>query len=96
MKAWIFLLTFAIFLDWNNQKKGDTRTENKMVHFSNILKAAAFRTVIIGAPGSGKGTVSSRIVKTFGVSHISTGDKLRDHVTRATGRCFFIFISILT
>ncbi|KAH0553838.1 GTP:AMP phosphotransferase AK3, mitochondrial isoform X2 [Cotesia glomerata] len=55
-----------------------------MVHFSNILKAAAFRTVIIGAPGSGKGTVSSRIVKTFGVSHISTGDKLRDHVTRAT------------
>ncbi|XP_044581551.1 GTP:AMP phosphotransferase AK3, mitochondrial isoform X1 [Cotesia glomerata] len=56
-----------------------------MVHFSNILKAAAFRTVIIGAPGSGKGTVSSRIVKTFGVSHISTGDKLRDHVTRATG-----------
>ncbi|XP_057328668.1 GTP:AMP phosphotransferase AK3, mitochondrial [Microplitis mediator] len=55
-----------------------------MVRLSSIVRAAAFRAVIIGAPGSGKGTVSSRIVKDFGVSHISTGDKLRDHVTRAT------------
>ncbi|XP_008556294.1 GTP:AMP phosphotransferase AK3, mitochondrial [Microplitis demolitor] len=55
-----------------------------MVRISSIVRAAALRAVIIGAPGSGKGTVSSRIVKDFGVSHISTGDKLRDHVTRAT------------
>lgn len=33
--------------------------------------------VILGAPGSGKGTYSNEIVKHFGYSHISTGDVLR-------------------
>ncbi|OAD54729.1 GTP:AMP phosphotransferase, mitochondrial, partial [Eufriesea mexicana] len=40
-------------------------------------KAAAFRAVILGAPASGKGTMSARIVKHFKVTHISSGDKLR-------------------
>ena len=30
--------------------------------------------VIFGAPGSGKGTQSERIVEKFGINHISTGD----------------------
>ncbi|XP_066583610.1 GTP:AMP phosphotransferase AK3, mitochondrial [Prorops nasuta] len=47
-------------------------------------KAAAFRAVILGAPASGKGTISSRIVKEFGLSHISSGDKLRFHVANLT------------
>lgn len=81
MRAWVYLFIFFVILDWNLPK----RTDNKMVRISSIVRAAALRAVIIGAPGSGKGTVSSRIVKDFGVSHISTGDKLRDHVTRATG-----------
>ncbi|EZA62756.1 GTP:AMP phosphotransferase, mitochondrial [Ooceraea biroi] len=46
--------------------------------------AAAFRAVILGAPASGKGTVSSRIVRQFDVAHISSGDKLRRHVTAGT------------
>lgn len=29
--------------------------------------------VIFGAPGSGKGTQSERIVEKFGINHISTG-----------------------
>lgn len=37
------------------------------------------RAVIVGPPGSGKGTISSMIVKTFGVKHISSGDLLRLH-----------------
>lgn len=55
-----------------------------------LSKANTFRAVILGAPASGKGTVSSRIVNTFGVTHVSSGDKLRDHVTRCTGKlcCF--------
>lgn len=51
---------------------------------TSVAKAAAFRAVILGAPGSGKGTISSRIVKVFGVTHISSGDKLREHVTNGT------------
>lgn len=48
-------------------------------------KAAAFRAVILGAPASGKGTMSARIVKHFKVTHISSGDKLRLHMNSNTG-----------
>ncbi|XP_012535296.2 GTP:AMP phosphotransferase AK3, mitochondrial isoform X1 [Monomorium pharaonis] len=46
--------------------------------------ATALRAVILGAPASGKGTVSSRIVQQFGVAHISSGDRLRLHVSADT------------
>lgn len=56
-----------------------------MVRLSTCCaKAAAFRAVILGAPASGKGTVSARIVQQFGVTHISSGDKLRFHVATGT------------
>ena len=35
------------------------------------------RAIIVGPPGSGKGTISSMMVKIFGVKHISSGDLLR-------------------
>ena len=38
--------------------------------------------VIFGAPGSGKGTQSERIIKEYGLHHISTGEVLRDHIAR--------------
>ncbi|KOC62161.1 GTP:AMP phosphotransferase, mitochondrial [Habropoda laboriosa] len=47
-------------------------------------KAAAFRAVILGAPASGKGTMSARIVEHFKVAHISSGDKLRLHMNSNT------------
>ncbi|XP_012278695.1 GTP:AMP phosphotransferase AK3, mitochondrial [Orussus abietinus] len=57
----------------------------KMVAVSTCrAKVAAFRAVILGAPASGKGTVSSRIVDNFGVVHISSGDKLRLHAANNT------------
>lgn len=43
-----------------------------------------FRALIIGAPAAGKGTISSRIVKTFGLTHISSGDILRKNVKAKT------------
>ena len=33
--------------------------------------------VILGAPGSGKGTVAARLVKSLPLRHVSTGDLLR-------------------
>ncbi|CAN9504966.1 unnamed protein product [Ophioblennius macclurei] len=42
------------------------------------------RAVIMGPPGSGKGTVSGRISKTFGLSHISSGDILRANIKAKT------------
>lgn len=40
--------------------------------------------VIFGTPGSGKGTQSERIIKEYGLHHISTGEVLRDHIARGT------------
>lgn len=40
--------------------------------------------VIFGAPGSGKGTQSERIVEKFGINHISTGDVLRAEIKNGT------------
>ena len=40
--------------------------------------------VIFGAPGSGKGTQSARIVEKYGLNHISTGDVLRAEIKNGT------------
>lgn len=40
--------------------------------------------VIFGAPGSGKGTQSEKIVKKYGINHISTGDVLRAQIKAGT------------
>lgn len=45
-----------------------------------------FRAVIMGPPGSGKGTVSARITKSFGLKHISSGDILRANINAKTGK----------
>jgi adenylate kinase len=44
----------------------------------------SMRIVLMGAPGSGKGTQSQRLVKRFGIPQISTGDLLRSAVARGT------------
>lgn len=42
------------------------------------------RIVLLGAPGSGKGTQSQRLVERVGIPQISTGDLLREAVARGT------------
>lgn len=41
-------------------------------------------SLIVGAPGSGKGTISNWIVRDFGLVHVSSGDLLRQHVRGGT------------
>lgn len=43
-----------------------------------------FKAIIMGPPGSGKGTISSRIVRDFGLKHLSSGDLLRSQVSNQT------------
>ena len=40
--------------------------------------------VLFGGPGSGKGTQSEKLIKKYGLHHISTGEVLRDHIKRET------------
>lgn len=51
--------------------------------------------VLFGAPGSGKGTQSAKLIDKYGLYHISTGEVLRDHIRRGTelGRIADSYIS---
>ncbi len=40
--------------------------------------------VIFGAPGSGKGTQSAKLIDKYGLFHISTGEVLREHIKNGT------------
>ena len=40
--------------------------------------------VFLGPPGAGKGTQAKRVAQICGVPHLSTGDMLRDHISRGT------------
>ena len=43
-----------------------------------------FNVVIVGAPGSGKGTQREKLINEYGLFHISTGDVLREQIAKGT------------
>lgn len=49
-----------------------------------MRKLKLFRSIILGAPGSGKGTISDRIVKKFNFKYAAAGDLLRQNVKMST------------
>ncbi len=50
----------------------------------NLSSGNKANTLIIGAPGSGKGTISNWIVRDFGLLHVSSGDLLRAQMRDGT------------
>ena len=56
-----------------------------LISSDSILGNSPARIVlIVGGPGSGKGMVSKRLERECGVVHLSSGDLLRDEVSRET------------
>lgn len=54
------------------------------------------KIILLGAPGSGKGTQATKICERFGIPHISTGDIFRDNIRNHTeiGRIAKTFIEL--
>jgi len=48
------------------------------------VKSHPLYLILVGPPGSGKGTHAPNLVKEFGLKHLSTGDMLREAVKQGT------------
>ena len=60
-------------------RNGIASTENEDLKGRRLL-----RMLMFGKPGAGKGTLTARLVKTYDVVSLSTGDLLRRHIDRRT------------
>ncbi|NXI47269.1 KAD4 kinase, partial [Galbula dea] len=49
------------------------------------MASKLLRAVVLGPPGSGKGTVCERIARSFGLQHLSSGQFLRENLRRGGG-----------
>ncbi|NXF88837.1 KAD4 kinase, partial [Eubucco bourcierii] len=50
------------------------------------MASKLLRAVVLGPPGSGKGTVCERIARSFGLQHLSSGQFLRKNLRGGGGR----------
>ncbi|NXJ03342.1 KAD4 kinase, partial [Odontophorus gujanensis] len=51
------------------------------------MASKVLRAVVLGPPGSGKGTVCERIARSFGLQHLSSGQFLRESLRGGGGEC---------
>ncbi|KAK5977658.1 hypothetical protein GCK32_009289 [Trichostrongylus colubriformis] len=60
--------------------------QRKSIDLAPLKKANVPIFFIVGGPGSGKGTQCEKIVAKYGLSHLSSGDLLRDEVKSGSPR----------
>ncbi|PIO75207.1 adenylate kinase isoenzyme 5 domain protein [Teladorsagia circumcincta] len=60
--------------------------DRKKIDLTPLKKANVPIFFIVGGPGSGKGTQCEKIVAKYGLSHLSSGDLLRDEVKSGSPR----------
>ncbi len=71
-----FILGYGLDYDQAGRGLRDVYTIIENKNMKNI--------VIFGAPGSGKGTQSDKMIEKYGLNHISTGDVLRAEIKNGT------------
>jgi adenylate kinase len=52
--------------------------------FTNGKRATMLNLILFGPPGSGKGTQSEKLIRKYGLKHLSTGDLLRSEIANQT------------
>ncbi|KAL9237072.1 hypothetical protein vseg_011661 [Gypsophila vaccaria] len=57
---------------------------NQVQRRSFSKEVSRFVAFVLGGPGSGKGTQCARIVETYGFTHLSAGDLLRNEITSSS------------
>lgn len=55
-----------------------------MAHADEGQHPSGHVIILLGAPGSGKGTQATQITKKLGIPHISTGDLFRENISKNT------------
>lgn len=60
--------------------------ERKKIDLTPLKKANVPIIFIVGGPGSGKGTQCDRLVEKYHLTHLSSGDLLRDEVKSGSSR----------
>ncbi|CAI4228794.1 unnamed protein product [Auanema sp. JU1783] len=60
--------------------------DRKNIDLTQLKQANVPIFFIVGGPGSGKGTQCEKIVAKYGLSHLSSGDLLRDEVKSGSSR----------
>ncbi|KAJ3394771.1 hypothetical protein HDU84_006914 [Entophlyctis sp. JEL0112] len=58
-------------------------------HFENVGSAQRNVILVLGGPGSGKGTQCARLAQEFHLTHLSTGDLLRAEVQKGSAQVLF-------
>jgi adenylate kinase len=48
------------------------------------IASTMFHIILFGPPGSGKGTQSEKLIAKYGLKHLSTGNLLRDEISKET------------
>ena len=62
----------------------DAAARGLKVEYTLVSEKNMKNIVIFGAPGSGKGTQSDKLIEKYGLEHISTGDVLRSEIKNGT------------
>ncbi len=78
------LLALLFFLALACAGPTDTTVESDTAVEPEVLEPAPMQLVLMGGPGSGKGTQASFLKETYSIPHISTGQLLRDEVAAGT------------
>ena len=81
VELWIFFSLYSFHLWKNATMQYNFSRPNVSVEITTYL---SLLWTVLGAPGSGKGTISNWIVRDFGLKHVSSGDILRQHIKEGT------------